>query len=238
MNAELAEKTVGELVTEKPSRSRVFEEYGIDYCCGGKRLLSKACEKKGHNLDEILEKLATIDAQDSQEDRVDYNAMPLDTLAEHIVTVHHGYLKRELPRLREMSAKVARVHGESDARLEPLAEVVDALVREMESHMLKEEQMLFPVIQQLENATERPETRFGSIANPIRMMESEHDESGDHLEQMRTLTDGFTPPDWACNTYRALLGGLHDLEMDLHQHIHKENNILFPRAIEVESALP
>ena len=234
MNTITAEKTVGELVRERPGRSRIFEELGIDYCCGGKKPLSEACAKKGRNVDEVLEAINEADLAGSMEDADDYDVMPLDALADHIVATHHAFLVRELPRMQQMAAKVAKVHGEKDERLGELASVVNALADELSSHMMKEERILFPVIRQLTQTDSLPAMPFGTIANPIRAMEAEHDTAGNALVDMHRLTDAYTPPDWACNTYRALLDGLHELELDLHQHIHKENNILFPRAMALE----
>lgn len=236
MSTLTAQQTVGELVRERPNRARVFENFGIDYCCGGKKPLSEACAKKGQNVNEVLEAIQAADSAGSTEDAVDCASMRLDELVDHIIATHHAYLGRELPRLQEMSAKVARVHGDKDPRLGKLASVVNGLVDELSSHMMKEERILFPVIRQLEQSAALPATPFGTIANPIRAMEAEHDTAGSALEDMRSLTDGYTPPDWACNTYRALLEGLRELELDLHQHIHKENNVLFPRAIVLEES--
>lgn len=231
-----AQKTVGELVRERPGRARVFEDLGIDYCCGGKKPLAEACAKKGHDIDQVLASIREVDASGSVEDATDYVSMPLDELADHIVETHHAFLVRELPRLQEMSAKVARVHGDKDGRLIELAAAVHAVADELSSHMMKEERILFPVIRQLAQTDSLPPMPFGTLANPIRAMEAEHDTAGSGLEDMRRLSDAYTPPDWACNTYRALLDGLHELELDLHQHIHKENNILFPRALAIEES--
>lgn len=236
MSTLTAQKTVGELVRERPSRARVFEDLGIDYCCGGKKPLAEACAKKGHDVDKVLESIKEVDSSGSVEDATDYASMPLDELADHIVATHHAYLVRELPRMQQMSAKVAKVHGDKDARLGQLASVVNDLVEELSTHMMKEERILFPVIRQLEQSDTLPAMPFGTLANPIRAMEAEHDTAGSGLEDMHRLTDGYAPPDWACNTYRALLDGLHELELDLHQHIHKENNILFPRALAIEES--
>lgn len=238
MNTTTVDKTVGELVSERPGRSRVFEEHGIDYCCGGKRPLAEACAKKGVDVDEIVRELAQADAGAVQEGAADYSVMALDELADHIVSTHHAYLTKELPRLEEMAVKVAKVHGGSDARLRELAEVMGALSAELGSHMMKEERILFPIIRQLVHADTLPPMPCGTLSNPIGAMEAEHDNAGGALESMRRLTDGYAPPEWACNTYRALLDGLNELELDLHEHIHKENNILFPRALELEAALP
>lgn len=231
MNSINTDRTVGELVTERPANSRIFEEYGIDYCCGGKQSISEACAKNGISADEVLRKLDEADTAGSQEDATDYASMELDDLVEHIVSTHHAYLRRELPRLQEMSKKVARVHGEKDDRLGELEGVVRALAEELLMHMMKEEHVLFPLICQLAQTGTLPDMHCGTLENPIRAMEADHEIVGNALESMRRLTDDHTPPDWACNTYRALLDGLQDLELDLHQHIHKENNILFPRAL-------
>lgn len=227
-------QTVGELVAEKPSRSRVFEAFRIDYCCGGKRSLEDACRKKGVALDELVSALDRAEARSLAEDATDAAHMPLDALCDHIVERHHEYLRCELPRLTRMANKVAKVHGDRDSRLVAVADTFAGLAEELGSHMMKEERILFPVIRQMAQMDGLPPMPFGTLANPIHAMEAEHDGAGGGLERLAELTDDYTPPDWACNTYQALLDGLHDLEMDLHQHIHKENNVLFPRALEVE----
>jgi regulator of cell morphogenesis and NO signaling len=235
MTTNATEMTVGELVTERPARSRVFEKHGVDYCCGGKKSLAEACGNRGLSVDDIVRELGESDNTAAIDDAVHYEAMALDELADHIVDTHHAYLGVELPRLDEMAQKVAKVHGETDARLLELALVVRGLVRELVDHMMKEEQILFPFVRQLAQSDALPAMPFGTMANSIAAMEAEHDNAGGALESLRTLTDGYNPPDWACNTYRALLDGLHELELDLHQHIHKENNILFPGALKREA---
>ncbi|TDJ70105.1 MAG: iron-sulfur cluster repair di-iron protein [Proteobacteria bacterium] len=238
MNSINSDRTVGELVLEHPSNSRIFEEYGIDYCCGGKKSLWEACAKNGISVDEVLHKLNEADTARPQEDATDYASMRLDDLVEHIVSTHHAYLIRELPRLRGISTKVAKVHGDKDDRLGELEGVIRSLAEELGAHMMKEERVLFPLICLLAQTDPPQEMHFGTLGNPIGAMEADHEIAGNTLDNMRRLTDNYTPPDWACNTYRALLDGLHELEVDLHQHIHKENNILFPRALDLEAALP
>lgn len=236
VNSISTDRTVGELVIERPANSRVFEEYGIDYCCGGKQSLSEACAKNGISTDEVLRKLDELDTVRSQEDATDYASMRLDDLVEHIVSTHHAYLVRELPRLQEMSKKVASVHGDKDDRLGELDGVVRALAQELGTHMMKEEQVLFPIICQLAQTDSLPEMHFGTLANPIHAMEADHEIVGNALDSIHRLTDDLTPPDGACNTHRALLDGLADLVLDLHQHIHLENNILFPKTLELENS--
>jgi len=228
--------TVGELVTRQPNRSRLFEELGIDYCCGGHKSLRQACADKGLNLDDVLARLAQIPATPPRSSHEAAAELSLGQLIDHIVTEHHAYLRRELPRLARLIHKVARVHGEEDERLASLPGIYDAMQAELADHMLKEEQILFPAIRTLEESEGPGEAGFASIGQPIQVMMAEHDSTGRALETLRRLTDGFTPPDWACNTYRAMLDGLRELEADLHQHIHEENNILFPRALEKERA--
>lgn len=229
--------TVGQLVAERPSRARFFERLGIDYCCGGKKPLAEVCAVKGLDASTILQAMLAAEAGEEQRGSVDPAAMTLTALADHIEATHHAYLRAELPRLTQITEKVARVHGAHDRRLELVAAVFATLREEMEAHMPKEEQILFPLIRRLESAGAAGEAHCGSIANPIRVMESEHESAGQALAELRTLTDGFTPPSYACNTYRAMLDGLQQLESDLHQHVHKENNILFPRAIKLEASL-
>jgi regulator of cell morphogenesis and NO signaling len=231
--------TVGELVRERPARSRVFERLQIDYCCGGKLPLAEACEK--HELDpqRVLQHLQESDAQPALDEVpvVDADAMSLTDLVNHIEQTHHEYLKAELPRLDAMTQKVMEVHGSTDRRLAEVRRAFATLYEELVGHLMKEEQILFPRIRQLESDTDVTAEYCGSIANPIRQMESEHDSAGNALAILNGFTDGYQAPEWACNTYRAMLDGLAQLEWDLHQHIHKENNVLFPKAIRLETEL-
>ena len=163
--------------------------------------------------------------------------MALADLANHIEQTHHTYLKSELPRLTQVIEKVVNAHGKLHPELFELQKVFAGLRAELEPHMFKEEMVLFPAIRKLEQSAERPMFPFGTVANPIRMMEHEHDNAGDALAKIRALTREFTVPGGACNTYLAMLDGLEYLENDMHQHVHKENNILFPKAVDREQAL-
>lgn len=228
---EYTSKTVGELVTERPGRSRVFEAHKIDFCCGGKRPLAEACEKKGVPVEQVVEELTALDAK-ADEAGEDVSAWPLPDLIDHIVDTHHVYLKAELPRLERMAEKVARVHGEAEPRLLEVRDVFMALEGELLTHLGKEEVVLFPMVKRLD-AGELPAEQAAFLNDPMGVMEAEHDDAGQALERLQTLTDNYTPPEWACNTFRALYDGLEELERDLHLHIHKENNILHPRVREV-----
>lgn len=232
------DRTVSEMLYENPSRSRIFEKYRIDYCCGGKLPLKEACAKRDVDVDTVLNELAQNDEAPATDAEPNVAEMAPDELADHIIATHHAYLDDELPRLAAMTSRVAKVHGGRDSRLIELDRVFQAIAAELKAHMGKEEQMLFPAIKEMAVTGRMHMMPFGSIANPIRMMESEHAAAGDGLERMRKLTDDYTPPEWACGTYRALLDGLAVFEKDMHQHVHKENNVLFPRAIELENRLP
>ena len=229
--------TVGQLVAQRPARARVFEQFGIDYCCGGKRPLDEACSAGGIDAAVVVNALHAADAAASPHEELDWTRAPLTQLIAHILDTHHAYLRRELPRLRPLADKVRAVHAASHPELAEVQEVLDALQAELEMHMLKEEQILFPLIQAMESDGRAATSHCGSVQNPIRVMEYEHDSAGAALLRLRKLTGGYTPPADACHSYRALLSGLAELEADLHRHIHKENNILFPRAVELEARL-
>jgi regulator of cell morphogenesis and NO signaling len=161
--------------------------------------------------------------------------MSLTELVDHIEQTHHAYLHEELPRLAAMTKKVAARHGGCDPRLVKLQETFQTMAQELWQHMAKEEQCLFPLIRQMEASDRAPSLHRATLAHPICQMEFEHDDAGAALEQLRELTDGFEPPEWACKTYRALLAGLAYLERDMHSHVHKENNVLFPRTLKLEA---
>ncbi len=229
--------TVGNIVVKHPSLGRILEDAGIDYCCGGKKPLQQACQEKSLDPEALLAKLqqALLDANDSQQE--DPAKMSLIQLADHIVYQHHGYLKNELPRLDAITDRVASVHGGHDPRLVQVREAFIPLHQELMHHMNKEEQVLFPRIREIDTADSPPDLHCGSLALPIHQMEHEHEDAGSALETIRELTDEYMPPSWACNTYRVMLDSLSQLEQDLHWHVHKENNILFPRALERENEL-
>lgn len=229
--------TVGSLVARQPGLSRVFEEAGVDYCCGGKRPLDEACRQKGLDPTAFAARLQEAAAEADDEEFVDAAAMSLTDLANHIEQTHHAYLKQELPRLDFLTAKVSSVHGQSDGRLLEIRRIFQQFAGELSAHMMKEEQVLFPLIRRLEASSSPVAFHCGSIANPIRQMELEHHGAGDALEQFRALTDDYMPPEWACNTYRAMVDALAQLERDMHQHVHKEDNVLFPRALAREAEL-
>jgi regulator of cell morphogenesis and NO signaling len=228
---------VGQWVATHPATSRVFENLGIDYCCGGKKSLEQACVERQIDPEEVLARLQAILSQSSDGASANWLAAPLASLCDHIEVTHHAYLKSELPRLTQIVAKVARVHGADHPEIKGVQQALAELRAELEPHTFKEEQILFPAIRWLERSSSPPVFPFGTIANPIRMMELEHDGAGNCLRQIRELTRDYEVPEGACNTYRAMLDGLSTLEQDMHVHVHKENSILFPRAVRLEQAL-
>jgi regulator of cell morphogenesis and NO signaling len=229
------EQTVGQLVTQRPSRSRVFESFGIDYCCGGKHPLGQACFDKGIDPQAVLKVLQLLDERpDGPQEN--WSNMSLAALCDHIEQTHHAYLKRELPRIEYLVNRVAQRHGQNQPHLGRLREVFLAMKAELESHMNKEERILFPMIRSLEADGTVAAVHCGSVSRSIGQMMVEHEDAGEALRQMRQLTGGYTPPADACNTYRAMYDALAELESDMHQHVHKENNILFPRAKELNPA--
>ncbi len=220
-----AQRTVGEPVTERPGRARVFERLEIDYCCGGKRPLEDACAAKGLDAVAVAAMLEALEEAGGEEP--DWTTASLGELCDHIVETHHAYLRDELPRLSFLVGKVARAHGSRHPELTDVAETYEGLAAELFEHMLKEEHVVFPACRRLE---EGEEILAAGLAAPIAVMEDEHAAVGAALERLHALTGGYQPPRDACNSYRAMLDGLATLELDLHEHIHEENNILFPRA--------
>ena len=231
-----ADKTVAEVVTENIKTAHIFKKYGIDFCCGGGNNIEKACAK--NNLDyTILEKELT--AVDKLVDRFhDYDNWDLNFLINHIINVHHKYVQESIPILLQYAAKVAKVHGHHYTEVIEIESLVKDIVDELSAHMKKEELILFPYIKQLvqdkEEGARLSHPHFGSVVNPIQMMESEHENAGDVLKRIAKLSNDYTPPPEACNTFRAFYAKLEEFELDLHQHIHLENNILHPKAILLE----
>lgn len=216
-----AETTVGTVATEHPLATRVFARHGIDFCCGGKKPLAEACGAAGSDIDAVLAELQK-EIEATPEPEVRWDEAPLENLIEHILRRYHDTLKEELPRLEEMARKVHRVHGDKDqARFDELLRTFLAVKEDIDQHLPKEEQVLFPAIL----AGHRH-----MLGGPISVMEMEHEALGEMLRKIRELTGEYVVPEIACNTWRALWVGLEELERDLHEHIHLENNILHKRA--------
>jgi regulator of cell morphogenesis and NO signaling len=231
--------TVRDIALQTPDAMRVFEKLGIDYCCGGHRPLAEAAAEANLTVNEVMR--AIEDAKSDTAARtatVDWQQESLAALVEHISTTHHVYVKTEIPRLQALAQKVAGKHGPNHPEVRQVKEVFDNLAEELSQHLTKEEQILFPYVAAMERAQitgeALPHSCFGTVQNPIRMMFLEHDSAGDALKQLRQLTANYTAPADGCVSFKTLYQALADFEADLHQHIHKENNILFPRAVQME----
>jgi len=226
-DAPTTESTVAAIATDIPGAAGVFERFGIDYCCGGKLSLARACEKRGLDPVQIL---VAVHRQSPGhgEDARDWTRESMAELCDNIEQTHHAYLKSELPRVMQLAEKVARVHGERFEKLGALSAAFTTFAEDMFSHMAKEEKVLFPALR----AMERGDRSIGGpIEGPIKCMTEEHDAAGAALAKFRLLTDDFAPTAHACNSWRVLLNDLSRLERDMHRHVHKENNILFPKGL-------
>jgi regulator of cell morphogenesis and NO signaling len=240
MSTHAAEKSVGQLVVERPARARVFEKFGIDYCCGGNRFLEQACRDKDLDVARVIKELDDEPLGTGAPHERSWSSASLTDLCDHIEQTHHAYLKQELPRLDHLTRKIAAVHGEREPKLREVQRIFHELQQEMTSHMAKEERVLFPLCRRLEDPELPPPAGLPGgfrIENPIAVMVQEHEHAGDALAQIRALTDGYTCSPGACNTYRVTFDALAHLERDLHEHVHKENNILFPKAARLEQRL-
>lgn len=231
-----ATKTVREFAVEVPQAIRLFEKLGIDYCCGGGKPLTEACAKAQIPVDDVLRQLRENEKQTLAE--TDWSKASLGEVMDYIVAKHHTYVKQELPRLEQLLNKVTGKHSEKHPELNDVKQIFLGLRDELTSHLMKEEGVLFPYVRALEESMQgagRPHAScFGSVRNPIHMMELEHDSAGEAVRELRRITDGYLSPEEGCFSYQALYKGLAEFEADLHQHIHMENNILHPRAIELE----
>jgi len=230
---------IGELVAHDYCTASVFKKYGIDFCCQGNRTISDAVEKKKLVTKAVLRDLQlAVEAKDTT---TDFNSWPLDLLTDYIEKKHHRYVEAKSLEIKPYLNKICSVHGERHPELFEIQQQFNASVGELAAHMKKEEFILFPFIRKLAKASQENVSidapSFGTIQNPIAMMNQEHETEGDRFRKIETLSNNYTPPDDACNTYRVTFALLHEFEQDLHLHIHLENNILFPKSIELEKEL-
>ncbi len=230
-------RTVGEVAAGLPAATRLFEKLGIDYCCGGRQTLASACTTAGVSYENLAQSLAELSAVPPNEEQSWTNAS-LPELTHHVVAKHHAFIRSESPRLQSLITKVVGVHGGRHPELKEVQAIFSDVSQELAMHMMKEEQILFPAIIRMEQfaADHAPATCFGTIQNPIRMMMMEHDSAGEALSRLREITSDYMVPADGCVSYRTLYQALAEFEADLHQHVHLENNILFPRAVELEKA--
>ena len=232
-------KTVGKMVAEDYRKAEVFKRHGIDFCCGGNISLSQACEEKNADITAVRNELTAIDNIQAPPEE-DFESWELDMLVDHIVGVHHVYVKKSNPTIREFVNRVKLVHGMNKPNVTEISDRFDALARELDAHMHKEEMILFPYIKEMVYAKKNGEqvnAQFGTVQNPINMMLAEHDSAGNELEAIQRLTEDYVPPKGACATHKVSYGQLKEYANDLMRHIHLENNILFPKAIALEKEL-
>jgi regulator of cell morphogenesis and NO signaling len=227
------DSTLAELVIARPALAARFDELGLDYCCGGARTLADAADAAGLDLAETL---ADLDRVPTGADAAPPWRDPGE-LVDWIEATHHAYLRDALPRLTALAEKVAGVHGINHPELSEVAALVREIRADLEPHLLKEEQVLFPMVRELVAASTSPTFHCGTLANPIRVMLAEHDTVGDLLARLRRATADHTVPEDGCGSYRALYAGLADLEADTHRHVHVENNVLFPAVLSIERDL-
>jgi len=226
------ENQVKDFVNENADLAiKIFNDLDIDFCCGGGRTLKTACEEKGLDAGQVLERLRGAAQASKADESDDWASYSLSELVDHIVSVHHKYLEQSLPRVAETLEKVIGAHGRNHPELFELKKAFVALREDLEPHMMKEERILFPMIRQLDESVEAGGAHCGPIANPIRVMRMDHDRAGGLLKRIRSLTQDYTPPQDGCETYKYLFSALRELEADVHLHIHKENNLLFPEAL-------
>jgi regulator of cell morphogenesis and NO signaling len=231
MKNEFVTKTLAQIVRENYQTAAVFEKYNLDFCCKGKRSLKQACDENNLATELIVDEVSNV-LKEEIPSHIDFDKISLSELADYIVSTHHAFTKRELPQIFAYLEKVSSKHGERHPELHQIFETFSHLKEEMEQHMKKEELILFPKIKELERDVEQSPPNM-NIQAPITVMEDEHEHAGKCLEQIRQLSSHYTPPADACTTYRLSFAALEAFEKDLHQHVHLENNILFPKAIEM-----
>jgi len=236
MSDVMTDATVGDIVAADFRTAAVFEQFGIDFCCGGRRALVDACRAAAADPDAVVRELQALPPVDERAD--DPARWPVDQLIDHIEQTHHAYVRTALPWIAKLLAKLEEVHGARHAELRLVLAAFRRMADDLTQHMVKEERVLFPYVRDL--AAHADElcgglvSPFGSVENPIRMMEREHRDAGDEMQTIRTLTNDYTPPADGCTTYAVCMAELRGFDRDLRRHVHLENNILFPRAIALE----
>ncbi len=236
----LASNTLAQIVNSNPKTAAIFEKYNLDFCCKGKRTLQQACTESEIDIDNLITELEKIDQSGLKSNGINVNNLTLSLLAEHIVLTHHSYVKNEMPSIFGHLQKVKGKHSERHPELIKIFQLFAAVKEELEHHMQKEELVLFPRIKDIENQiAEGKEIVLNSsyLFSPISMMEQEHDHAGSMLSEIRELTNNYQPPADACTTYKLSFTSLQEFEKDLHQHVHLENNILFPKALKMFGSL-
>ena len=236
----LKENSIGKLVATNYRAASIFKKYGIDFCCQGNKTIEEACQKKNVSTETLLSDLKEVLEAKSKE-TIDFNSWPLDLLIDYITKKHHSYVETKILEIKPYLHKLCKVHGQRHPELFEITDQFNASADELTVHMKKEELILFPYVKKLVKASEEKTTlenpHFGTVQNPIAMMMSEHEIEGERFRKIAQLSNDYTPPEDACNTYRVTYAMLKEFEEDLHLHIHLENNILFPKALKLENNL-
>ncbi|MGV8945233.1 MAG: iron-sulfur cluster repair di-iron protein [Lutibacter sp.] len=220
---DLKSKTIAEIVSDDISTASVFKKYKLDFCCGGGKTVENACKKANINVDEVVNDLINNKSK-KDAPNLNFKDWSAEFLADYIVYVHHTYIKQNLSIINEFAEKAAKVHGQHEPKTIEIAALFSTISRELTTHMRKEEFILFPAIKA---KTENYNFEFDEKA--LSLIEDEHEEVGEMIKKIQELSADFTPPEWACNTFKALYFKLEEFTNDLYQHIHLENNILFPK---------
>jgi regulator of cell morphogenesis and NO signaling len=231
------DETIGQIAAKDLRKAAIFKKYGLDFCCGGKKTVKEACAEKGLDVTKIEQELQQSDTGSTSRP-IPFNDWNLDFLIDYILNTHHSYIRKNLPDIRSYAEKVLKVHGKNHEELTRIYQLVEEINQELTLHMMKEEKILFPYIKELVDQEKGVKTNyaahFGSVKNPINMMEMEHELVGKNLEEIREQSGNYNLPEDACASYSLLYHMLDEFEGDLHVHIHLENNILFPKALELE----
>jgi regulator of cell morphogenesis and NO signaling len=234
-------QSIREIVKTHPSAINVFERFDIDLCSRADSSLEQACAELQLSVDQVLEKLAKAQSEEPGAVAPDPAGLPLTQLIQHIVRIHHQKIRQELPRLAEMARKVSAKRSDRAPEIDQVVVFLEEFHTDLLAHIQKEEQVLFPFIAQMDQELivnyPAGHACFRSVSFPIFMMEQEHEFSSHIMEKLREITADFEPPEWACITHSALFAGIRDFESDLKQHVHLENDVLFPRAIQLEAEL-
>lgn len=237
----ILDKKVGEIVSDNFRTAPVFKKHHIDFCCGGGITLEKACEKSHTDVNSLIAELETVAETSISHEVQQVSTYELDQLADYIERVHHKYVEHRSSEIIPFLEKVVRVHGEKEPSLYEVQKSFMECVSALAQHMKKEELILFPTIKNMvvskRNQVKYEPRHISSLGAPINQMESEHEDEGDRLKKLYEVTNSFTPPEWACNTYKVLFALMHEFFEDLQVHIHLENNVLFPKALALEATL-
>lgn len=234
------QETIGDIVTKDFRKAQVFKKFGIDFCCGGKKTLKEVCDKKGLDVERVEQELLLAN-QSGENPALNFDQWDLSFLVDYIVNTHHNYVKNSLSFINELAQKVANVHGSRHPEAIKVAAIFDSTAKDFSLHLMKEENILFPYIKEMVAAKAEGKrinpAAFGSVDNPTQMMESEHEQAGEDMEAIRALTNDYQLPQDACTSYSILYQKLEEFENDLFNHVHLENNILFPKSIALEKEL-